>query len=128
MSGELSLLPLTSLSSQEGFIFRSQKHTQPCLVASHGASYLWPEHLSLCEFISLHKIQNYSVICLITANRPLPAIEQKKWVIWGQEFGFLFQWMPLQAVIETFNSLITENRRCQAVLIPHSFHGSLLFD
>lgn len=128
MSSELSLLPLTSLSSQEGFIYCGQQHSQPCLVTTDRVSYLWPEHLSLCEFISLHKPQDSSVICLITANRPLPAIEQKKWVIWGQEFGLLFQWMPLQAVIETFNSLIAENRRCQAVLIPPPSHGSLLFN
>lgn len=127
MPHNISEIAFLATTSGHDFIYQGQTYTQPALIDSQGKIELCLPETSLSRLLLSHRCQAPQIIQLMSMSRPVPAIEQKKWVVWGQEYGIIFQWLPFQGVIEAFNSLTQENRPCQALLAPNSLSFPLFF-
>ncbi len=119
MSHTVQKLPYFFINETASELQTAQKsYKLPCLLRSDSNNIcVLSHHASLKNTLLDLTLSLKPVIILIGTPLQVSAQEQREWVVFGQEHGFIFQWQNRHRTIEIFNLLCEEKRICLAFLI-----------
>lgn len=118
-----NLLPLDEWTldlDRDTFLFRGRQISLPCYLTNSNEAHEFSSNACILTLLTKNCSYLPGTIVLIGIEQTISPKIQKDWLIFGQEYGFIFQWLKTIRAIETFNLLTLEKRNCLLLVLGKS--------